>query len=78
MSCEKCKKLFNYLVEEIISDCDQCEYIEYSTKAMSYVCNNENSEKHTIFFDNTYGGCSKHSEIERLEKEFGMCYEAIK
>lgn len=67
--CDTCKELFKLLEECIESSCDECNYHEYSTVAISDYCTNDASPKSAGWMSGSYG-CSHHSKIKQLKEKY--------
>jgi len=68
MNKEKVLEMYKELCSYVASDCYGCIYHDYSTRAISYICDNEESTNYG-FIDGSYG-CDKHSKLIELEKKY--------
>ena len=72
---EKIKYLYDELVECISNSCEDCDYLEYSTMAKAYACENPDSPRHTRWMDEGYG-CKYHTRLKELNERLEL-YKGI-
>jgi len=72
-----CKELLNLLIIKISESCDDCEYLNYSTSAISSYCESSLSPMNNGFMDGEYG-CKYHSQIIKLKKTYSIILDETK
>ena len=65
---ERADRLEQVVIEEYTSSCDSCAHFNYYTRALAYLCKNQDSARYNEWTEDG-PGCPLHSELQKLREE---------